>query len=135
MTLRQLEYLIEVAEHGSISLAARKLIISQPSLSQCIKNLENELGATLFDRNSVPMVPTKAGEIVLHKAHIMMTAMEDMKKEQYLSALCNLFGVKETNNKSESRLQNILISMQRWFRALPQVTKNIKSKSNILIIA
>ena len=81
MTLRQLEYLIAVAEEGSISLAARKLMISQPSLSQCIKNLEHELGAALFDRGSIPMVPTKAGELALHKAHIIMTAMEDMKKE------------------------------------------------------
>ena len=60
--------------------------------------------------------------------YYIFISMEDMKKEQYLSALCNLFRVKETNNKSESRLQNILISMQRWFRALPQVTKNIKKQ-------
>ena len=81
MTLRQLEYFIEVAEQGSISVAARKLIISQPSLSQCIKSLESELGMTLLDRNSVPIMPTKAGEIVLKKAHIMMAALSDMKKE------------------------------------------------------
>lgn len=81
MTLRQLEYLIAVAEQGSFSLAARKLMISQPSLSQCIKNLETELGVTLFDRGSMPMVPTAAGELALHKAHIIMTALDDMKKE------------------------------------------------------
>ena len=81
MTLRQLEYLIEVAEQGSISVAARKLMISQPSLSQCIKGIEEELGITLFDRGSVPMLPTKAGEVVLNKAHIIMTALNDMKKE------------------------------------------------------
>jgi len=60
--------------------------------------------------------------------YYIFISMEDMKKEQYLSGLCSLFGVKETNNKSESRLQNILVSMQRWFRALPQVTKNIKKQ-------
>lgn len=81
MTLRQLEYFIEVAEQGSISTAARKLMISQPSLSQCIKTMESELGVTLFDRSSVPMVPTKAGELVLNKAHIIMTALGDLKKE------------------------------------------------------
>ena len=81
MTLRQLEYFIEVAEHGSISVAARKLMISQPSLSQCIKGLESELGMTLLDRSSVPMLPTKAGEVVLNKAHIMMAALHDMQKE------------------------------------------------------
>lgn len=81
MTLRQLEYLIEVADQGSISVAARKLMISQPSLSQCIKSIEEELNITLFDRSSVPMLPTKAGEVVLNKAHIIMTALGDMKKE------------------------------------------------------
>ncbi len=57
--------------------------------------------------------------------YYIFISMEDMKKEQYLTGLCALFGVKESNNKSESRLQNIWLSMQRWFRALPQVTKNI----------
>ena len=81
MTLRQLEYFIEVADQGSISLAARKLMISQPSLSQCIKAMETELGVLLLDRSAVPMMPTKAGELVLNKAHIIMTALGDMKKE------------------------------------------------------
>ena len=81
MTLRQLEYFIEVAEQGSISLAARKLMISQPSLSQCIKSMEDELNVTLFDRNSTPMLPTKAGEVVLRKAYIITAALEDMQKE------------------------------------------------------
>jgi len=81
MTFRQLEYVIQVADQGSISLAARKLMISQPSLSQSIKSLEQELGITLFDRSAVPMVPTKAGTIFLNKAHIILTALDDMKQE------------------------------------------------------
>lgn len=60
--------------------------------------------------------------------YYIFISMEDMKKEQYLIGLCDLFGVSESKNKSESRLQNILLSMQRWFRALPQVTKNIKKQ-------
>jgi len=81
MTFRQLEYVIQVADQGSISLAARKLMISQPSLSQSSKSLEQELGITLFDRSAVPMVPTKAGTIFLNKAHIILTALDDMKQE------------------------------------------------------
>lgn len=81
MTFRQLEYVIQVADQGSISLAARKLMISQPSLSQSIKSLEQELGITLFDRSAVPMVPTKAGTIFLNKAHIILTALEDLQQE------------------------------------------------------
>lgn len=81
MTFRQLEYVIEVADQGSISVAARKLMISQPSLSQSIKSIEKEYNITLFDRSSVPMVPTKAGSIFLNKAHIILTALEDLKQE------------------------------------------------------
>jgi len=81
MTFRQLEYVIEVADQGSISVAARKLMISQPSLSQSIKSIENEFNITLFDRSAVPMVPTKAGTVFLNKAHIILTALEDLKQE------------------------------------------------------
>lgn len=81
MTIRQLEYIIEIADQGSFSMAARKLMISQPSLSQSIKSIEKEYNITLFDRSSVPLVPTKAGAIFLNKAHVILTALEDLKQE------------------------------------------------------
>ena len=81
MTFRQLEYVIEVADRGSISVAARKLMISQPSLSQSIKSIEKEFNIILFDRSSVPLVPTKAGSVFLNKAHIILTALDDLKQE------------------------------------------------------
>lgn len=81
MTFRQLEYVVEVADQGSFSVAARRLMISQPSLSQSIKSIENEFNITLFDRSAVPLVPTKAGAVFLNKARIMLTALEDLKQE------------------------------------------------------
>lgn len=81
MTFRQLEYVIEVANQGSISVAARKLMISQPSLSQSLRSIEKEFNITLFDRSSSPLVLTKAGSIFLNKAHVILTALEDMKQE------------------------------------------------------
>lgn len=56
-------------------------MISQPSLSQSIKSIEKEYNVTLFDRSSVPLVPTKEGTVFLNKAHIMLTVMEDLRKE------------------------------------------------------
>ena len=44
MTLTQLKYIITVADAGSMNLAARELYISQPSLSQAVKELEKEMG-------------------------------------------------------------------------------------------
>ena len=52
MTLQQLAYLVAVAECGSITDAAERLFISQPSLSAAIHNLEKEMGVTAFVRSN-----------------------------------------------------------------------------------
>ncbi|HEY6533189.1 MAG TPA: LysR family transcriptional regulator [Acidimicrobiales bacterium] len=61
MELRQLEYLVAVAEHGSFTLAAEALAVSQPSVSQGLRVLENELGVVLVDRLSSGAQLTAAG--------------------------------------------------------------------------
>ena len=50
MTLQQLKYVIAVVTYGSISEGAKQLFISQPSLSNAIKELEKELGIEIFRR-------------------------------------------------------------------------------------
>ena len=52
MTLQQLRYVVMVAEKGTISEAANALYISQPSLTNAIKELENEMQITLFIRTN-----------------------------------------------------------------------------------
>ena len=52
MTLQQLKYAIEIARCGSITKATRKLFVSQPSLSNAIMELENEIGITIFNRTN-----------------------------------------------------------------------------------
>lgn len=52
MTLQQLRYAIEIANSGSMNEAAKRLFVSQPSLSNAIKELESELGITIFERNN-----------------------------------------------------------------------------------
>ena len=61
MTLQQLRYVIEVAKSRSISKAAQELFISQPSLSNAIKELERELGITLFSRTNKGIAMTPKG--------------------------------------------------------------------------
>ncbi|ADI00121.1 LysR family transcriptional regulator [Salisediminibacterium selenitireducens] len=61
MTLQQLRYVIEVAKSRSISKAAQELFISQPSLSNAIKELERELGITLFSRTNKGIAMTPEG--------------------------------------------------------------------------
>lgn len=48
MTLLQLKYIVTVAKQGSINKAAKELFIAQPSLTAAIKELEQELGITIF---------------------------------------------------------------------------------------
>lgn len=62
MTLNQLEYVIKVAEAGSINKAASQLFVSQSVLSTSIKNLESELGRSLFIRSTKGIKPTAFGK-------------------------------------------------------------------------
>ncbi|HEX6290010.1 MAG TPA: LysR family transcriptional regulator [Herpetosiphonaceae bacterium] len=65
MELRQLECFRVVAREGNVTRAARKLYITQPSLSRQIQKLEDELGAPLFDRSKRGMRLTAVGETFL----------------------------------------------------------------------
>ena len=68
MTLTQLRYVITVADAGSINEAAKTLFISQPSLSLSIKDLEQEIGITVFRRNNRGVTVTEEGSEFLSYA-------------------------------------------------------------------
>ena len=72
MTYNQLKYVISVAENGSFSRAAKELFIAQPSLSNQIKALEEELGTPLFIRMHHNLKLTEAGhDFVLYSKRII----------------------------------------------------------------
>lgn len=77
MELRQLNYFKEACELRNFSEAARVLNISQSTLSQQIKQLEEELGILLFDRIGKRVVPTEAGLALLPYAHRAIQEAED----------------------------------------------------------
>ena len=62
MTLIQLKYIITVAEEKSMNEAAKKLFISQPSLSSAIKEIEEEIGVNVFKRSNKGVIITPEGE-------------------------------------------------------------------------
>ena len=62
MIFKNFEYFLKIVELGNVSKAAESLYISQPSLSKCIKRLEENLQIELFDRSSSPLRLTYAGE-------------------------------------------------------------------------
>jgi DNA-binding transcriptional LysR family regulator len=74
MELRQLAYVVAVAEEGSFTRAAAREHVAQPAVSAQVRRLEAELGQTLFARGPGPVTLTAAGEAVLPLARAALTA-------------------------------------------------------------
>lgn len=81
MEYRQLNYILKIAEEKSISLAAQKLYISQPSLSQFLQKVEKNVGSPLFDRSTTPIHPTYIGELYLKIARQILDLSEQFRQQ------------------------------------------------------
>lgn len=81
MHLNRLRALIAVIEHGGFSQGARALGVSQPAISQQIKALETDLGATLIERHTDPVRPTEAGAIVYRQAKKMLQLWDEAVRD------------------------------------------------------
>lgn len=68
MTLQQLRYIITVAETGNITEAARRLFLSQPSLTSAIQELEKEMGVRIFNRTNKGVIVSHEGDVFLSYA-------------------------------------------------------------------
>ena len=99
MTLQQLKYVTTVAQTGTISDAAKKLFISQPSLTKAVRELEKEMGITIFERTNRGIVISKEGETFLGYARQVL--------EQ--AAL-----LEETYKKKAGRKQEFSVSTQHY---------------------
>ena len=99
MTLQQIRYMITIAETGSLGKAAEKLFISQPSLTSAVKELEKELGLTLFRRSSRGVTLTPDGMRFLPYARQV--------EDQYLTLM-------EEFGKIEKRKTRFAVSTQHY---------------------
>ncbi|NKI19735.1 LysR family transcriptional regulator [Paenibacillus dendritiformis] len=81
MDIKQLYYFVTVADQLSYSKAAQKLHISQPSLSNAIKNLEQEVGSPLLERSTRKIELTDAGKVLYAKSLQLLSHMNILKKE------------------------------------------------------
>ena len=79
MEIHQLTYFVAVAETGSFTRAAERCNVAQPSLSQQIMKLEQELGEPLFDRLPRRTVLTEAGRMLLPRANSILSELQEIK--------------------------------------------------------
>jgi len=123
MELRQLKYFIRAAELQNFTDAANELYITQSTLSQQIKQLENTLGVLLFDRLGKRIRLTEAGNLFL--PHAYKTVLQATEGQQVLNDLIDLkTGV--LNIGSTYGLSALLVKALPIFRSMyPQVVVNI----------
>ena len=127
MELRQLKYFVEVAETLNFSDAARNLCITQSTLSQQVKQLEQEFGTQLLQRNSHTVSLTEAGEQMLpyarqtlHSANLCFDRVHDL--QEMLTGTLNI-GV--TFSFSPILTETLVVFMKRY----PHVRLNIYYKT------
>jgi LysR family transcriptional regulator, benzoate and cis,cis-muconate-responsive activator of ben and cat genes len=77
MELRHLRYFVAVAEKQNVTRAAVRLRVSQPPLSRQIRNLEDELGIALFNRDAKTVRLTEAGRVFLTEARVILQRADD----------------------------------------------------------
>ena len=109
MNLKQARCIRAIAQEGGVTAAARKLYVSQPALSQMLRQIEEELGAALFDRSVTPFRLTYAGEKALEAADIILAAHRRLENQ-----------MQEIRQENSGRLR-LGISVQRAGQVLPLV--------------
>jgi DNA-binding transcriptional LysR family regulator len=78
-TLQHLQCFVAVVDEGSFQAAAEKLSRSQPSVSQAVKNLEDQLGLSLLDRSGYRVGLTEAGRSFLQRARVLLAEVGALK--------------------------------------------------------
>jgi LysR family hydrogen peroxide-inducible transcriptional activator len=79
MTIVQLNYTLAVAKYGNFTLAAEKSNVTQPTLSMQVQKLEDELGVSIFNRNTKPIKVTVLGEKIISQAKKIVEESQKMK--------------------------------------------------------
>ena len=81
MKIEQLEFLIEVVKAGSINAASKKIFISQQSLNQSLRNLEDEIGFDVLNRTKKGVTLTERGREVFSAAQAIVARYDQMLRQ------------------------------------------------------
>lgn len=115
MNLKQLTYFIAVAEELHFGRAAERLGMAQPPLSRQIKQMEEELGAVLFNRGRRAVSLTQAGERLLERGRALVRDFDDMTRE-----------VRHLGEGAEGRLRVGFVGSST-FGILPNIIKSFRA--------
>lgn len=134
MDIRQLRYFLAVAAERNFSRAAERLHMAQPPLSRQIQQLEQEVGAPLFDRESRPMALTDAGRLFYEQAIQVTRRMDEMKEAMraFVNSNRPRFVVGFVPSVLYARLPDIIRSFRR---AAPDVDLRLVEMMSIEQIA
>lgn len=116
MNEKHMQYVLTVPKEGSFTNAAKKLYVSQPSLSQIIKTAESNLGAPIFDRSTDPITLTPAGQLYVEAARQVTTISTNLRKQV------------EELSKEEFGTIRLGISVQRGMELLPELYPRFKKR-------
>ena len=134
MDLRQIRYFIAVAEERSFTVAARRLNLSQPPLSQQIQSLEAALGAKLLYRTSRRVELTQAGEALLERARAIQQQIQ-LAEDEVRSIGAGLIGsldIGATGSILRGRLADLLAAYRK---VAPSVKMTVHEQAPALQIA
>lgn len=120
MDVKKFQYFIAIAEEKSISQAAKRLYISQPALTQYLRNLEAEMGTKLFERIGNHYLPTTAGKIYLKGAYSIVAT----KRETYnlisesKSGGVGDFTISLSHSQNVHRIHYLFLKMKERFPSI-----------------
>lgn len=134
MELRLLRYFSVIAQEGSITAAAERLQITQPTLSRQLRSLEDELGAKLVNRDQRQLTLTPAGRFLQNRADEILQLTHDTVTE-FESSQSRLFTGRISIGAVEAMSSDTMASVvEGFFRRHPMVSFNIISGSSDIII-
>ena len=130
MTLNQLKYLVTINECGNITLASKKLNLSQPSLTMQIKKLEDELGVKIFNRKNKPFVITELGQKIISQAKKVL--LEEKKINDIINQDKEIFTGKLKIGITPSLVSSIsdiiISSFEKKFKNVELVISEVRSE-------
>jgi|SRR5690625_266443 len=133
MRTEHLEYLIEIADSGSITTTAEKFHISQPSISQSLSKLEEELQTKIFNRSRTGTYPTETGKLIIQQAReiiLQVKKLEEISNTQS-PAVTGSLTVSVVPSFSNSILPSILSVYKNQF---PDVQIKVIENGSIKVI-